>query len=430
MRDANGKGSFVDAVDLGQAIKGGDLRLYYQPKVDLRSGVTKGVEALARWKHPDLGLLVPADFIHLAKGNGLLVDLAYWALNESLEQAQEWRRAGLSLGVAVNLSGENLADPNLTDAVRDAVDRWKGDASSLELEITETEVMNFEGSIEVLHDLSSMGVSLALDDFGTGYSSLAYLQRLPVSALKIDRSFVMNMAVDRTESMIVEFIIELARNLGLELVAEGVRTGEIARRLGRLGCDLGQGYYFSPPMPAEEVPAWVSSHRPPADHKPDGVAKVTEVRHPARTRVVVVEDHTLLRQSLVRAVANEPGFEVVAEIDRGDEAFEAVKKYRPDLVLLDIGLPGENGLNVAARLRKELPMLRVVFLTMHDDDQTIHTAVGLGADGYVSKTASTEELLGGLRAVASGSSYFSPAVQRRLRDPLGGLGRTLGATSS
>ena len=248
--------------ELRRAIDRGELVLHYQPKAELRGGAVKGVEALVRWSHASRGLVPPDEFIPLAQKTGVIVPLTFFVLNEAVRQARTWQLEGLDLCVGVNLSARNLLDVHLPDTVGELLARWEVPPSLLELEITESTILADPiRAMHVLSRLSGMGVRLAIDDFGTGYSSLAYLKRLPVDALKIDKSFVQGMESDENDAVIVRSTIDLGRNLGLQVVAEGVETAEAWRQLLILGCDYAQGYYLSRPVPAAELAAWVRASR-------------------------------------------------------------------------------------------------------------------------------------------------------------------------
>jgi diguanylate cyclase len=248
--------------DLRRAIDRNELILHYQPKADLRTGEVKGVEALVRWSHPTRGLILPDEFIPLAQKTGVIVPLTVFVLNEALRKCRTWQLEGLDLSVGVNLSARNLCDVNLPDTVGELLTRWEVSPSLLELEITESTI--FADPIRAMHiltRLSDMGVRLAIDDFGTGYSSLAYLRRLPLDEIKIDKSFVQGMDDDENDAVIVRSTIDLGRNLGLRVVAEGVETAHSWRRLTTLGCDTAQGYYISRAVPASELARWLRALR-------------------------------------------------------------------------------------------------------------------------------------------------------------------------
>lgn len=244
--------------ELRRAIDHDELELHYQPKVDLRTGNVTSVEALARWQHPTRGFIPPDEFIPLAEHTGLIKPLTRWVLNEALRQCRDWYGAGHPIDVAVNLSAWSLYDPEFVETVRTLLDRWAVAPASLELELTESMVMTDPlRARETLTQLHALGVQLSIDDFGTGYSSLGYLKRLPVQQLKIDKSFVMQMASNDDDAFIARAIVDLSHNLGLEVVAEGVEERQTLRLLTMMGCDLAQGYYVSRPLLPGELLGWL-----------------------------------------------------------------------------------------------------------------------------------------------------------------------------
>jgi diguanylate cyclase (GGDEF)-like protein len=246
---------------LRQAIVDGEIVLYFQPKAELSTGRIVGVEALARWKHPELGLLGPVEFVPIAEQTGLIGPLTSHVLNEALRQVREWRDGGLDLSVAVNLSARSFLDAQLAAEIPPLLERWGVDASRLELEITESMLMIDPARARATLDrLSGIGLSLSVDDFGTGYSSLANLKRLPVDGIKIDKSFVIDMAHDASDAAIVRSTIDLAHNLGLKVVAEGVENQESWRRLREHGCDLAQGFHVSRPLPGDDLGRLILAH--------------------------------------------------------------------------------------------------------------------------------------------------------------------------
>jgi|tagenome__1003787_1003787.scaffolds.fasta_scaffold20961750_2 diguanylate cyclase (GGDEF)-like protein len=242
--------------ELRAAIDDRSLDVHYQPKIDLATSEVTGVEALVRWEHPELGPVAPVEFIPLAEQTGLIKPLTVAVLEAALVQAARWRDAGMTLPVSVNLSARNLVDPQLPGEVEALLSRFGVPPSLLEIEITESSIMSDPvRALEVLTRLDQMGVRLSIDDFGTGYSSLAYLKRLPVDELKIDRGFVSNMTRDRADAFIVRCAVDLGRNLGLTIVAEGVEDAETVEALRELGCTHAQGFHFSRPGPAPELTA-------------------------------------------------------------------------------------------------------------------------------------------------------------------------------
>jgi diguanylate cyclase (GGDEF)-like protein/PAS domain S-box-containing protein len=252
--------------ELRRAIEEHELVLYYQPKAALANGAVQSVEALLRWDHPTRGLVGPDEFIPLAQQTGLIKPLTLYVLDEALSQCRAWTQAGMALNVAINISIRNLLDAHFPELVRTLLEKWQVDPAMLELEITESTVLSDPiRTKRVLGRLSAMGIVLSIDDFGTGYSSLSYLSQLPVNEIKIDRSFVMNMAECENDAVIVRSTIDLARNLGLHVVAEGVETERAWHELNELGCTMAQGYYLSRPVPAAELTEWLQS-------RPEGCA--------------------------------------------------------------------------------------------------------------------------------------------------------------
>jgi predicted signal transduction protein with EAL and GGDEF domain len=251
--------------DLRRGIERRELVLHYQPKLDLRTGETAGVEGLVRWVHPSLGLLQPHAFIDLAERTGLIKSLTLAVIDLAVEQAARWQAAGTPLTVAVNVPVRSLLDPAFPGQVAERLAREALPPSSIAIEITESTMLaDPDAALAVLSALGAMGVKMAIDDFGTGYSSLAYLKRLPVSELKIDRTFVCNLVDGRNDEVIVRSTIELGHNLGLRVVAEGVEDEETLNELRRLGCDEAQGYHLSRPVPAPELERWLTRRRPTA----------------------------------------------------------------------------------------------------------------------------------------------------------------------
>jgi diguanylate cyclase (GGDEF)-like protein len=244
---------------LRRAIDRGELLLHYQPKADLRTGEILGVEALVRWQHPERGMIPPDEFIPAAQKTGVIGPLTMFVLDEALRQCRTWLLQGVELCVAVNLSTRNLLDLHLPEAVAELLARWEVPAGLLELEITESTILaDPVRAMQILSRLDEMGVRLSIDDFGTGYSSLAYLKRLPVDELKIDKSFILGMDEGENDEVIVRSTIDLGRNLGLRVVAEGVESPQAWSRLAQLGCNVAQGYFLSRPVPAEQLTQWLT----------------------------------------------------------------------------------------------------------------------------------------------------------------------------
>jgi diguanylate cyclase (GGDEF)-like protein len=241
-----------------QALETDEIELYYQPKAELLTGAIVGAEALVRWHHSERGLMSPDEFMPITENTGLIEPFTRYVIEAAVKQAAAWHDAGYELSIAVNVSARSLLDHRLPADLEELLSRYDVNPSMIRLEITESAVMEDPvGALAVLDRLHDAGVALALDDFGTGYSSLSYLKRLPVNEIKIDRSFVMNMHRDEDDAVIVSSTIDLARNLGLAVVAEGVETEEHWARLADLGCDYAQGYYLSPAIAAGEFVQWL-----------------------------------------------------------------------------------------------------------------------------------------------------------------------------
>jgi diguanylate cyclase (GGDEF)-like protein len=259
--DAHSKPRLSLLGELRRGITEGELVLHYQPQLDTLTGRLQRVEALVRWAHPTRGLLAPAEFLPLAEQTRLIRPLTRWVIEQALDDWRRWQDQGLDVGVGVNLSARSLGDEELPVELALLLADHGAPPGTLTLELTESAVMAdpFRAA-SILGRLSGMGVRLALDDFGTGYSSLAYLKRLPVDELKIDRSFVSHMGDDADDAAIVRSTIELARSLRLGTVAEGVETTEALATLRAFGCESVQGFLFARPLPADEVLAWARRH--------------------------------------------------------------------------------------------------------------------------------------------------------------------------
>jgi len=244
--------------DLSRAVERAELFLEYQPIVALETGRIAGFEALLRWQHPTLGMVAPPDFITVAEATGAIVPIGEWVLEESCRQTREWQKScpqNPPLYISVNLSVKQFTQPNLVEQVAIALHNAGLDPSGLKLEITESMLMSADSAIRMLSQLHALGVGISIDDFGTGYSSLSYLHRLPISNLKIDRSFVISMSANRESFEIVRTIITLAQSLNLTIVAEGIETNEQLQMLRDLNCQYGQGHFFSKALKVE----WAAS---------------------------------------------------------------------------------------------------------------------------------------------------------------------------
>ncbi len=243
--------------DLRKAMEANQLVLYYQPKIDIATGRLCGAEALIRWQHAERGFMPPDSFIPIAEQSGFIVPLTAWILDSAIRECAEWHRQGIQIPVAVNISARNLQDPNITTVILETLEQHSVSNNSLIVELTETAVMsNPDLVLDVVTLLESKSVHVSIDDFGTGYSSLANLKKLPVTEIKIDRSFVMDMKEDNNDAVIVRSTIDLAHNMSLKVTAEGVENQETWDLLRAHGCDQAQGYFISRPMAPADFLEW------------------------------------------------------------------------------------------------------------------------------------------------------------------------------
>jgi EAL domain-containing protein (putative c-di-GMP-specific phosphodiesterase class I) len=240
--------------ELRRAVRNGEFLLHYQPKVQLPTGRVVEAEALLRWNHPERGLLRPPAFLTLAEETGLIVPIGVWVLRTATEQVADWERRGRRIGACINFSPRELAHPALLGQLDAALTAAGVDGSRLNLEVTEhAAVADLQSTTDTIEAFRSRGMHVALDDFGTGFSSLTWLQQLPVDFLKLDQTFTGRLGEHSPTTTIVSAVIDMGHALGLTIIAEGVETEAQKDELVRLGCDQAQGYYYSPPLPAERV---------------------------------------------------------------------------------------------------------------------------------------------------------------------------------
>jgi len=246
--------------ELRRAVEQDQLLLFYQPKVDLSTQTVKYVEALVRWDHPTRGYVSPDQFIPFAEQTGYIKTISYWVADKAIRQCAMWRDVGIELAISINVSARELIQSSLPDTFAGLLRKYNVPAELLWIEITESAIMDDPNhAIETLDRLHALGIRLSVDDFGTGYSSLSYLKRMPVDELKIDKSFVMGMTENRDDETIVRSTIDLAHNMGLKVVAEGVESEAVLQRLTDLECDLAQGFHLSRPLPPDRLEAWLNS---------------------------------------------------------------------------------------------------------------------------------------------------------------------------
>ncbi len=247
---------------LREAIRNNLLEVHYQPQVNIKTGACQAVEGLLRWTHPEHGPIAPPAIVRIAEANGMIGQLTVWVLNTVLRNQAEWKRQGVSLHAGMNLSTVTLTDASLPDVITQAMGTWGADPSMLTLEITETATIGDAGqSLAIMNRLKKTGIRLSVDDFGTGYSSLSYVKTFPLDELKIDKLFVQHMRASKGDQQIVRSVIDLAHNFELTVVAEGVEDEATFKDLKKMGCDLVQGFYFSPALPSTELLAWLPRRR-------------------------------------------------------------------------------------------------------------------------------------------------------------------------
>jgi diguanylate cyclase (GGDEF)-like protein/PAS domain S-box-containing protein len=388
--------------DLRRALERGELRVYYQPVVRLAGAAMVGVEALVRWQHPERGLVPPLEFIPVAEETGLIQPLGAFVLRESCRQVAEWNRANpdrVPLSVAVNLSARQMSAADLTRLVLTALNESGLEPGLLCLEITESVLMeDVTASRNVLQSLKELGVRLGIDDFGTGYSSLLYLRRFPVDVLKVDRSFVSGLGENSEDGAIVSGVLGLAHALGVGAIAEGVEQPEQADRLAALGCELAQGFLWSKPLPAEELETTFERLWP----------RLPAVTRDSRAalRVVLADDRPELRATVRIALELAGGFEIVGEAGTGAEAIAVAREKQPDLVLLDVLMPGMTGIEALPHITSVAPDTKVVILSAIDS-ATLHSEQCSAA------AATFDKAIGPSRLVQQLEELFTPASTAR-----------------
>jgi|LGVC01.1.fsa_nt_gb EAL domain-containing protein (putative c-di-GMP-specific phosphodiesterase class I) len=252
----------VTLTELQQAIRNEQLVLYFQPQIEITTGILSGIEALVRWQHPEHGLIYPDHFIPLAEHNGLMSELTHWVIEQTVKQEQLWQQAGLTTSMSVNISALDIIGLKLPEQLAELLENNKLSPTRLTLEITESALMGeLVTSLDILTRLRLKGIRLSIDDFGTGYSSLSLLHRVPFTELKIDRSFISNMSEDNEARAIVKTCILLGHELNMRVIAEGVETEEHFELLKVMGCDLAQGNFIARPMPGSELMAWTKARQ-------------------------------------------------------------------------------------------------------------------------------------------------------------------------
>ena len=356
---------------LGQALARGEFEVFYQPKVSCLSGAIVGVEALVRWRHPDCGLIAPADFIPTLERLNLIGALGTWVLTQACAQVGRWQAVGLEPPVvAVNLSARQFESGDLLDHVRQAISASGIAPDMLELELTESLLMrHVDVVIKTLTQLHAYGVRVSVDDFGTGYSSLAYLKQFPLDAVKIDRSFIRDITADPNDASITRAIITMAHQLKLKVIAEGVETEGQLKLLVANQCDEIQGYYFSRPVPASEMETMLREKRSLAQ-------ELLSTGQRQRT-ILIVDDEQPIINSLCRLLRQD-GYNILCATN-AMEGLEILATNEVDVVLSDQRMPGMTGVEFLRRVKSIHPGTVRMVLSGYADLQSVTDAINEGA---------------------------------------------------
>jgi diguanylate cyclase (GGDEF)-like protein/PAS domain S-box-containing protein len=352
---------------LRQALERNEFELHYQPQVSLRSGRVVGLEALLRWRHPQRGLIGPGQFIAYAEESGLIIPIGEWVLQQACMQNKAWQDAGLpALPVAVNVSARQCAQQDLEETVRQALHKSGLAARYLELELTESISMaDPERSVPLMEAMKAIGVEISIDDFGTGYSNMSYLKRFPIDRLKLDISFVRDITTDPGSLAISDAIITMSHSLHLEVVAEGVESeGQLALLAAR-GCDIVQGYYFSKPLPADDL----------AQLLRDG--KCLPAGETARPCLLILDDDPHLLDYFELLLSTE-GYTVLTT-PSPQQAFELLARHEIAVLLCDQRMPEMSGVDFLSRIRRMYPGTIRIMLSAYDDFNATRQAINMGA---------------------------------------------------
>ena len=390
---------------LRKALDRGELSLHYQPQMDLVLGRIEAVEALLRWENPELGMVSPAEFIPLAEENGLIIPIGEWVLRSACAQAEKWRENGVPLSrVAVNISAIQFAQSNFTARIAQILKETGLPPSVLELEITESVLAeDVERAIETLGVLKDMGIQLSIDDFGTGYSSLSYLKRFPIDRLKIDRSFVRDVASDPDDASIAMAVIGMARSMDLSVVAEGVETEAQLRFLKNKQCDEIQGYYLSRPLPAEELEPMLR-----------GFSKskcILKAGSQSQQSLLLVDDDTRLLETLTMSLKAE-GYHILTATS-AREAFDLLARHEVRVVVVDHMMPQMTGITFLERVRKIHPRIMRILLSGEIDMRSLASAINSGSiHRFLEKPVPAETFRSTLREAFSTSGIDESVVAR------------------
>ncbi len=363
----------------------GHIEVFFQPKVAVTERRVVGVECLARWRHPERGLLGPHTFIAVAEQHGLIDELTLAVLRRAVGHMVEWQRHGNDCKIAINLSAENLNRLDLPETIHKIVQDAGIDSRRIVLEITESGLMNdFHLSLDILTRLRLKGFSLSVDDFGTGYSNMEKLKQLPFSELKVDRTFVCGATEDPTSRAILESNVNLGRTLGLNLVAEGVETQEDWDLVAKLGCNEVQGYFIAKPMPADELLVWKKEWERDMNNNED------------LPRILNVDDDAMMRDMAEDMLGG--SFQVLAA-ESGEACLAMLQNTHVDLILLDVEMPGMDGYETCRRIKEnsDLADIPVLFLSGHDRIEDRLRGYEAGGEDYIVKPFDPVELEAKLR---------------------------------
>jgi diguanylate cyclase (GGDEF)-like protein/PAS domain S-box-containing protein len=357
---------------LRRALERQEFILHYQPKVDIISGEIAGVEALIRWQSPETGLVPPLDFIPLLEETGLIVPVGEWVLRAACEQIVAWRRAGIEpVPVAINLSCRQFQQPGLDRMIAATLQEFEVHPRWIEIEITESALMQKpDEAIAVLQSLRGQGIRISVDDFGTGYSSLSYLKRLPLDALKVDRSFVRDITTDPDSAAIARAIVTMAHSLSLKVVAEGVETKEQLAYLSSNGCDDAQGYLFSKPLASADCADLLANKR--QRFKPVSAAATAG---DTPTVLLVDDDRTALL--LLEDTLEKDGYRIVTA-SSPQRALEFLALHKVDMIVSDHNMPGMSGIELFKRVRRMYPHIVRIMLSGQDDAAIVMAAINEG----------------------------------------------------
>ncbi len=381
---------------LRSSVERGEFVVHYQPMVDLASRRLVGFEALVRWDRPGHGLQPPDSFLALAEETGLMLSIGSSVLSTACRQVAAWQATDADLSVSVNLARRQLLDPDMVEVIECSLVEAGLLPQQLHVEITEGILLSDpEASARAIARLRRLGIAVAVDDFGSCFSSLTFLKQFPVDMLKIDRTFVTGLGQEREDRAIVTGVVDLAHAFGLTTVAEGVETLEQLDELRAIGCELGQGFLWSRPLPAEEAERWLHQHDPvPVLDVPMGVvATTTPVLVEHGHRVLVVDDDRTYRQMLRLIVEGGSSYRVVGEAQDGREAITLARNLSPDVILLDLAMPGMGGLEALPLLLAVVPLARVVVLSSLEPAYLMEQAGGQGAAAFCTKLEAPETLL-------------------------------------